>query len=135
MSFFLELDLPRLGWDEAHRLRVALEEAGGFRIDPRPRRRWLRPPLATLVPHPEVDRVIAEEADWSEPAFSLDPERGERLARTIEVLGAQLSPGWSLRAYWVGDPEEAEQPVIAAELAELTRASRLERRVRYRVVA
>jgi hypothetical protein len=114
---------------------VALEEAGGVRIDPRPRRRWLRPPLATLVPHPDVDRVIAEEADWSEPAFSLDPERGERLARTVEVLGAQLPAGWSLRAYWVGDPEEGEQPVTAAELADLTRASRLERGVRYRVVA
>lgn len=135
MSFSVDLDLPRVGWEEAYRLRVALDEAGGFRVDPRPRRRWLRPPLARLVPAHEIDEVLSEDADWSEAAFSLDSEGAERLARTIQVLGARLPPGWSVRASWVGDDEEAERELTAAELAELARASRLERRLRYRVIA
>ena len=135
MSFHLELDLPRIEWEDAHRLRQALKEARAYPIDPRPRRRWLRPRLASLSAHPDVHELLADDADWDQPAFSLDSRRAERLARTIEVLGLRLGPDWTLRACWVGDPVETERELTAGELAALTRASRLERRVRYRVVA
>jgi hypothetical protein len=133
VSFRVDVELPHMTWDEADRLTLALLDRGGFRVFTGWRGRWLRAPYPRINFDEKIHDVIADEADWDESAFTLDPDGRERLARTIEVLGALLPAGWSLRAYWEGDHEDREEQVSAAALADLTRDCALERRIRYRV--
>ena len=135
MSFELDLQVPDLDRALAERLRDATEAAGGLRVlVAGRRRRWLRsrPRVFLEANHDDVP-VLSDDADWEQPAFSLDDRGRELLARAIEIIGQTAPPGWSLRAAWVDDPVEREVVVTAEELAELARSSRLDRTTRYNV--
>ena len=127
----MDLDLPEVEWGHAARLESLMRGPEFFSVESRPRRHWLRPPKARLDIEARAHDILAEDADWGEEVYRLEPAGAERLARTIEVLGRELPPGWSVRGEWVGDPVDAERRVSAAELADRCRAIGLERGVRY----
>jgi hypothetical protein len=98
------------------------------------RRRWWR----DLEPSIHFDweraqEVLDDQANWDEDAFTLSRRGREALAATVLTLGEMLKPGWTLRAYWGGDPVRNEPSVTAPELASLARQSRLDRYTLYRV--
>ena len=98
------------------------------------RRRWWR----DLEPSIHFDwtrgqEVLDDQANWEEDAFTLTASGREALAATVLTLGEMLRPGWTLRAYWGGDPLRNERSVTAPELASLARHSRLDRYTLYRV--
>ena len=135
MSFILELHAPPVDDETARRLEQATEQADYLPVRAARRRRWRRPAVTTLwLPDQRDDvPVLGDGADWSEDAFTLDERGRELLACTVSLLAHELSPGWALRAYWVGDPCEEERAVTADELADLVRNSALRRAILYRV--
>ena len=121
--------------ETASGLEKATEEAGYLPLRASRRRRWRRRAKSGLSLRDRRDEiyVLSDDADWSETAFTLDESGRELLSRTISLLAQDLQPGWSLRAYWVGDSCENERAVTSDELVELVRTSALERTTRYRV--
>ena len=67
---------------------------------------------------------------WS---WALSDDGRRNLAATVLALAEVLQPGWGIRAYWLGDTLEREEPVTARALAERVRQSRLDRYTLYRV--
>ena len=137
MSFILELDAPPVGPEVGEQLERATQAEGYLPVRARRQRRWTRrrKPELRLALRDERDEipVLSDQADWSESAFTLDERGRELLARTISLLAQELDPGWTLRAYWVGDDCEEERTVTKDELVELIRTSQLNRTTRYRV--
>ncbi len=134
MSFDLDLWLPVPSWDVAERLAEATRGAGLVALVPGRRRRWFR----GLAPSVHLDweqaqAVLDDQASWSEDEFALSEHRFA-LADTILRVARELpSVEWTLRCCWGGDEIRAESRVAATELAELVRASAVNRYVLYRV--
>jgi hypothetical protein len=77
--------------------------------------------------------LLADDADWDAPFWSMRPEVLEPLALTLEVVGAAAPHGFLVAALWVGDAPGEEKVVTLEELVSDTRAGRLGTRARYRV--
>jgi hypothetical protein len=78
---------------------------------------------------PSVGQVLDDRASWSEDAVTLS-ESCHSLARTL-LIGRELPEvSWALRCAWIGDDLRAEEPVAAEALAELVRASAVQRQLR-----
>jgi hypothetical protein len=78
---------------------------------------------------PSVGQVLDDRASWSEDAVTLS-ESCHSLARTL-LIGRELPEvSWALRCAWIGDDLRAEEPVAAEALAELARASAVQRQLR-----
>ena len=134
MSFYLDLRVPELDEQLARHLEVAAREAGGLPVITQPRRWWWRRIEVHLHEYAGDRHLLSDDADFDKPAFALDPEVRELLARSIEAIGAVAPPGWSIHAGWVDDDVERIASVTPAELAQLARESALLRTVRYRVI-
>lgn len=135
MSFVLEIEVAELDWELAEQLERRTIDAGCIAVHPGRRRRWLRPREPSLRIDADRDEVpvLSDEADWDEPAFTLDERGRDLLAQTISVLDEALTTSWSLRAYWTGDPLLQEPKVTARDLSKLIRDSAMDRETRYRV--
>jgi hypothetical protein len=134
VSFDLELGARVGSWEEAERVEAATASAGHLPVLAGRRRRWwreLEPSIA--FDGKQGQAVLDDAADWDEDAFTLSPSGRAALAATALTLGELLAPGWTLRAYWGGDPVRHEQAVTARELASLVRQSKLDRYTLYRV--
>jgi hypothetical protein len=77
--------------------------------------------------------LLANDADWDGPFWSMRPEVLEPLAQTLEAVGAAMWEGFTAAARWVGDSPRHEQVLSLAELVAIARAGRLGTRTRYRV--
>jgi hypothetical protein len=115
MSFVLELEVTGLDWELAGELEHRTIDAGCIVVHPGSRRRWFRRRQPSLWIEDERDEVpvLSDQADWDEPAFTLDERGRELLAQTISILDEALTGSWALRAYWVGDPLRHERAVNA----------------------
>jgi hypothetical protein len=134
VSFELELHADVDDWQQAERAAAATASTGHVAVVVGRRKRWGRPlkPGIRFDWHQAQD-VLSEDADWSQDAFTLSADGRRQLAATVLALSGVLSPGWGIRAYWIGDPVTNEQTLTAQELAELVMQSRLDRGTLYRV--
>ena len=73
--------------------------------------------------------LLADDADWNAPTWSMRPEIRTQLARTLESLAHV--PGAVVEALWVGDRPDREDAVTPAGLAALAEAGILGTRTRY----
>jgi hypothetical protein len=80
---------------------------------------------------PEVQGLLADEADWNAVTWAMDPDGVERLARTLEWLYSELPEEFTFEA--TGGEEPIEKLVSRDELLRIVRAGRLGTRARYRV--
>jgi hypothetical protein len=133
MSFVLELSTPKLDPDVAERIERTTHRPGHVPVQ----RARQRSGGALRIEDRLLDGtpVLDDQANWDEDAFTLNPSGRDALARTLLLLSELLSPGWALRAYWIGDPIQHEQPITAERLAELARRSALARTTRYVVTS
>ena len=134
VSYVLDLDLPVETWEEAEQLAAATSTPGLLPLRVAKRRGWFRARRPGVYPDWDAGQAVLDDAaSWEEDAFSLSPDGGEALARTVLKLGLIVPPGWTLRSYWVGDPVEAKETVSPHALAELIRSSALRRTTLYRI--
>ena len=134
VSFVLELDARLDSWEIADRLVEATDGPEFVSLLATDRRRWWRDlPPRVYLDHREADEVLADEASWADREFAFSPRR-EALARTLLAIASELSSGWTLRSYWVGDKIRDEVEITAVDLVDLVRNSALDRLVLYRVI-
>jgi hypothetical protein len=134
VSFDLELSARVDSWDEAEQVEAATASGDHLPVRAGRRRRWLRELEPSIAFDWEQGQaVLDDQADWNEDAFSLSESGRDALATTVLTLGELLGPGWTLRAYWGGDPVRSERAITAAELALLVRESKLDRYTLYRI--
>ncbi len=134
MSFVLELLAPVRSWEEAERAARVTRGDGFVSVVPGRRKRlWRELKPSIHFDGKDVDEVLGDEADWEESAFSFSASGSAALAATVLALREALGPGWAIRAYWMGDAQEAVVEVAADELAALVRQSKLDRGTLYRV--
>lgn len=135
MSFDLELRADVTSWEDAERIAQVTATAGHVAVVPGRRMRWFRPLMPTIgFDWAQGQEVLSDDADWDHDAFLLCESGRVALAATVLTLASLLEPGWGIRAYWVGDPLREEIELSAHELAELVRASSLDRFTFYRIV-
>src|SRR5262245_17750275 len=77
--------------------------------------------------------LLADDADWDAPAWSLRPEIRDSLARTIEMFGESLGTEFTFEAIWIGDKVKERRTVDLAGLVELARRGVLGTRTCYLV--
>jgi hypothetical protein len=77
--------------------------------------------------------LLADDAGWNAPYWSMRPEVLEPLVRTLEAIGEAVPEGFAVAALWVGEAANQEQTVVLEGLTALMRAGRLGTRSRYRV--
>jgi hypothetical protein len=138
-----ELDVPDLTWTQAERVAAACTGPQMLAVTTGPRRRWFRPRPPTLwISQYDADgRHLladdADDADWDQPAWKMNPQVIPLLARTIQTLCRQLPQGFVLRAASIDDSVHAdrERDVSCQELLGIVRASAMNPRVGYRVPA
>jgi hypothetical protein len=124
--------------------RSALEEAARLmppaalrlHLEPISRRPWGR----TTIVEGSICKeggcacsLLADDADWAAPFWSMRPGVLEPLAQTLEAVGAAMEEEFTVAARWVGDSPPHEQVVSLAELVAVARAGQLGTRTRYRV--
>jgi hypothetical protein len=77
--------------------------------------------------------LLTDDADWDAEVWAMRPEVLDPLAVTIERLIDAAPEGLIVEALWIGDVPERTITVIAAELGELARTSRLGTHTRYEI--
>jgi hypothetical protein len=108
----------------AERAAAAAAKPGHVAVIPGRRRRWAR----ALTPSVHFDWETgtgrrSDDADWNEEAFTFSEEGRRKLTATVLALSEALEPGWGIRAYWAGDPLNAEQEVTVRERVDLIQQS------------
>ena len=66
--------------------------------------------------------LMAEDADWNEPTWKLQPSVLERLAAAIQLLADEAN-SFSFQALWAGDRPKSESRVSVRELLRDVRAN------------
>jgi hypothetical protein len=135
MSFVLEIDVPNLTFAQADAVAKEVEVRRTWPISVE-RKGLIRKQPRLFAPS-DVDgaHLLADEAEWDEPAWKMNESLLPRLAETIRVLGEILPQGFTFRATWVSDPTRDEKVLLATELAELVLASELNEYTSYRVTS
>ncbi len=136
MSLILPLEVPNLSWDQAEMIASACSGPGKLRVRTGDRRRLLRPqpPSLWVDDADEMGRsLLAEDADWDEPSWKMDPDVLPLLAATIECLCAHLPQGFALSAIWFGDELRGRRDVSCEELLLIVRNSSMNPHTQYRV--
>jgi len=79
--------------------------------------------------------LLTDDADWDEPAWTMEPKGLAELAVTLGWLHGQLPQGFEFFAAWPPDDIDTTVDVSIDELVALVRESRIGTRSRYRVAA
>lgn len=111
----LHLDVEharRWAWAKPNDIRATISESGGCACS-----------------------LLADDADWEAPFWSMRPEVLAPLARTLEVVAASDLGEFSIEALWTGEEAEDEQQLCVPELLAHIHAGQLGTKTRYRVRA
>lgn len=109
-------------------LRFSLEVFPGWR--------WIKPRFVRGTIYGEGAcpcSLLAEDADWDAPYWSMRPVVLEPLAQTLEAVSTAAPQGFRFAAVWEGTVHRKEEIVSVAGLLTRVRASRLGTETCYRV--
>jgi hypothetical protein len=137
MSFYMEVELDRAARERAGDLAEICSLAGGLPII-KPRRVLLgkaRPKKLIILDVFGGESVLADDADWNAPTWSMRPEALPALEATLRCLCRHIPEGFAFVAAWVSDRISRELQVSCDELIDLVRQSGLNGKTRYRVTA
>jgi hypothetical protein len=141
VSFLLELEVEQLTAVQAQAVEAKsrarstwpIRAAQQHRLLDRVRPGMGRPVLRMPDKDDNGNDLLSHQAEWSAPAWAMEPKALPSFAEAIRILGEELSQGFALRATWVGSPVRNEQVLSAEDLARLALDSRLNEFTRYRV--
>jgi hypothetical protein len=111
----------------AKEIAVASEQRDVLRLNAE--HRGLRGPWWLTIP--ELQGLLAHEADGNAVTWAMEPDGLERLATTLEWLYSELPEEFTFEA--TGGEEPIEKLVSRDELLRVVRAGRVGTRARYRV--
>jgi hypothetical protein len=137
MSFYMEVELDPSSRERAADLAERCSPADGLRII-KPRRGLLgkaRPKKLIIVDEFGGESVLADDADWNAPTWSIRAEAVPALESTLRCLCTHIPEGFAFVAAWVGDRISRELEVSCDQLIALLRRSGLNGKTRYRVTA
>lgn len=77
--------------------------------------------------------LLADDADWNAPSWSIRPDVVGRLAATLEILARRGPAGLVVQAMWAGEAPTETVVVTPHELAEAVKAGRLGTHTQYTV--
>jgi hypothetical protein len=123
MSFFMEIRGIDINGESARHLSEACSGAGGYPLHSRlsPIRR--RVSKLYVADWKLGEGLLADDADWDAPTWSMRPEELPRLAATLKTLCDALPQGYEFVASWVGEPLKRCAEVSCDELLDLARTS------------
>jgi hypothetical protein len=135
MSFYMDIEIDELTWERAAAIARRCSPAHGLSIVKPKRGRFggFRSRKLAFADDWGGESILADDADWNAPAWSMRKEALPKLEATLRCLCKCIPEGFGFVAAWVSDPIEQEQEVSSDELIELVRRSGLNGRTRYRV--
>ena len=80
-----------------------------------------------------VHDLLADSADWNSETWDMDPERLPELARTLEILFAQIPEELAVEVAWIGVEATDESAVSRGEMLDIARHGKIGTRTRYRI--
>jgi hypothetical protein len=137
MSFYMEVELDRATRERAGDLAERCSPTDGLRIM-KPRRGLLgkaQPKKLIISDDFGGESVLADDADWNAPTWSMRAEAIPALESTLRCLCTHIPEGFGFVAAWVSDRISSELEVSCDELIDLVRRSGLNGKTRYRVIA
>ncbi len=78
--------------------------------------------------------LMAEDADWNDPIWALEPEVLPGLSAALELLGREAG-GFTFRALWIGDDAESESRIPLSEMLDDVRNNRIKNKHTYDVTS
>lgn len=124
MSFFMEVRGIELNADVAEELSKSSSESGGYPLHAK--QSLFRKRVTNLYVADwklGVD-LLADDADWDAPTWSMRSEELPRLEATLRALCEALPDGFEFVASWVSEPLDHEVELSCEELLGLARTSR-----------
>jgi hypothetical protein len=137
MSFYMEVELDDVTRERARDLAEKCSRADCLPIV-MPRRDLLgkaRPKKLIISDDLGGESLLADDADWNAPTWSMRAEALPALEATLRCLCTHMPEGFAFVAAWVGDRISRDLKVSCDELIDLVRRSRLNGKTRYRVTA
>jgi hypothetical protein len=123
MSFFMEVRGINVEAGEAWSLSEACTDNGGYPLHAKPslfRRRVNRLYVADWKVGVEL---LADDADWDAPTWSMRREELPRLQATLRTLCEGLPGGFEFVASWISEPLDRRAEISCEQLFELAETS------------
>jgi hypothetical protein len=132
MSFVVVVEAPDLTWERAAEIASACHAPNGLEVvaPKQPRLFRRRRPTIWIESQHGADHLLADDAEWDAPTWSMTPSLLPRLVVTIRCLSEQLSAGFTFFAGWIGDDEKTTA-VTTEELLHLAASGEIATRTRY----
>lgn len=123
MSFFMEVRGINLEAREARDLSESCSGNGGYPLHAKPSLFRKRVNKLYVADWKLGEDLLADDADWNAPTWSMRPEELPRLEATLRTLCEALPEGFDFVASWISDPLDRRVEVSCDELFGLAQAS------------
>ncbi|MFN2587640.1 MAG: hypothetical protein ABR613_05950 [Actinomycetota bacterium] len=123
MSFFMEVRGIDVDAEEAQHLSGASTDNGGYPFHAKPSLFRKRINKLYIADWKLGEGLLADDADWDAPTWSMRPEELPRLEATLKTLCDALPQGFEFVASWVSEPLDRRVEVSCDELLQLAQAS------------
>jgi hypothetical protein len=127
MSFFMEVRGIDVDAEEAKTLSELSTRNGGYPLHSQPSLFRSRVKKLYVADWKLGESLLADDADWDAPTWSMRREELPRLEATLETLCDGLPEGFDFVVSWISEPLDRKVEVSRSELLEVARNSNFNR--------